>query len=178
MIKTISPQNAFEMLSSGQAVLIDVREPDEFLSEHIAYGLSIPLSIFEHEFSSLDFPAEKKILFQCLKGKRGEKACILASNIEGIENEILNIEGGILGWKEQKLPVVMNTSSGGISIFRQVQIIVGGLIAFLVALGLAGLTFGFIIAGVLGATLFFAGATGWCGLAMLLSKMPWNKVNT
>ena len=28
----------------------------------------------------------------------------------------------------------------------------------------------------LGAGLTLAGSTGWCGLAILLSKMPWNKV--
>jgi hypothetical protein len=27
-----------------------------------------------------------------------------------------------------------------------------------------------------GAGLTFAGSTGWCGLAILLSKMPWNRV--
>jgi len=28
-----------------------------------------------------------------------------------------------------------------------------------------------------GAGLTFAGSTGWCGLAILLSKMPWNRVS-
>lgn len=175
MIKTISPQEAYQALSSGEALLIDVREPDEFSSEHIAYGLSMPLSIFEHQFSNLNIPAEKKILFQCLKGKRGEQACVLASNINGLENEIFNIEGGISGWKEHNLPVVINTASAGLSIFRQVQIIIGGLIAVMVILGFIGLTLGFMVAGFLGAALFFAGLTGWCGLAMVLAKMPWNK---
>lgn len=72
------------------------------------------------------------------------------------------------------MPVISHSSSK-ISIFRQVQIIIGGLIALLVILGFAGFASGFIIAGLLGAALFFAGLTGWCGLAMLLSKIPWNK---
>lgn len=174
MNKTISPQEAYKALSSGEAVLIDVREPDEFSSEHIAYGLSIPLSVFEEQFVSLQIPAEKKIFFQCLKGKRGEEACLVASRIEGMENEIFNIEGGISGWAEKGLPLVKNAVSGGFSIFRQVQIIVGSLIAVLVVLGFAGFTIGFAVAGFLGAALFFAGLTGWCGLAKILHKMPWN----
>ena len=28
-----------------------------------------------------------------------------------------------------------------------------------------------------GAGLTFAGSTGWCGLAILLSKMPWNRIS-
>jgi hypothetical protein len=27
----------------------------------------------------------------------------------------------------------------------------------------------------MGAGLLFAGSTGWCGLALLLRQMPWNK---
>ena len=175
MIKTISPQEAYSALSSGEAILIDVREPDEFMTEHIAYGLSIPLSNFQHQFAGLNIPSEKKILFQCLKGKRGEQACLFASDMDGFKNEIFNIEGGITGWKDQELPIVTNGASSGMSIFRQVQIIVGGLIAILVISGFVGLTLGFMIAGFLGAALFFAGLTGWCGLAKILSKMPWNK---
>ena len=174
MIKNISPQEAYKALSSGNAILIDVREPNEFLNEHIAYGLSIPLSTFEQEFSNLNIPSDKQIIFQCLKGKRGEQACLIAANIEGCQNEILNIEGGILEWKKHNLPTVTHATPTGLSIVRQVQIIVGGLIATLVLLGLMGLTLGFLIAGLLGGALFFAGVTGWCGLAQLLSKMPWN----
>jgi hypothetical protein len=33
-----------------------------------------------------------------------------------------------------------------------------------------------LIPAFLGAGLTMAGSTGWCGLAILLSKMPWNKV--
>lgn len=64
---------------------------------------------------------------------------------------------------------------GKISIFRQVQIIVGFLVALFVFLGVSGMPNLSIVAGVLGLALFFAGLTGWCGLALLLSKMPWNK---
>lgn len=175
MTKIISPQDAYAALSSGEALLIDVREPYEFAAEHIAYALSIPLSIFEKEFSSLNIPAEKKILIQCLKGKRGEQACLLASNIDGLGNDVLNIEGGISAWKEHNLPVVVNAPSSGLSITRQVQIIIGGLVAILTAIGFTGSALGFLGAGLLGAALCFAGLTGWCGLAKILSLMPWNK---
>ena len=33
-----------------------------------------------------------------------------------------------------------------------------------------------ILSGFVGAGLFFAGASGWCGMAKLLALMPWNKV--
>ena len=103
----------------------------------------------------------------------GEQACALVKGCDSYGNEIYNLDGGIAAWKEAGLPVV--GSSSGLSIFRQVQIIVGFVVSLMIVLGFLGLTIGFIIAGIFGAALFMAGLTGWCGLAMLLSKMPWNK---
>ena len=91
-------------------------------------------------------------------------------------NKIINIEGGIQAWKEQGLPVISaETKSAGLSIMRQVQIIVGFLVLASVFVGFSGVTNAFILAGIFGGALMFAGLTGWCGLAMLLAKMPWNK---
>lgn len=175
MINNITAQQAYEWLSTGQAVLIDVREPDEFTDEHISYALSLPLSNLEAGFETLSFPKDKKILFQCLKGARGESACVLINGKKECANDIYNIEGGITAWKETKLPLVKTLKKTGLSIFRQVQIVVGGMVFFMVLIGFMGVGVAFAIAGILGFALFFAGITGWCGLAMLLSKMPWNK---
>lgn len=178
MTQTITVQDAVHKIKNGDAVLIDVREPDEFKSEHIAYALSVPLSSLEGGFQMLDIPKDKAILFQCLKGSRGQIACERIQGLGSCENKIMNIEGGIEAWKEAGLPVIgasASTTTPKISIMRQVQIIVGGLVALCVLIGLLGLSFGFILAGLFGGALFFAGLTGWCGLAMILSKMPWNK---
>lgn len=174
MVQTISPQDAARLLAQGDAILIDVREADEFKAEHIAYASSLPLSNLKSLFSQMNIPVTRKVIFHCFKGKRGGEACLGTQEWGGCKNELYNLEGGITAWKEAGMPVISHSSSK-ISIFRQVQIIIGGLIALLVILGLAGLAGGFIIAGLLGLALFFAGLTGWCGLAMLLSKMPWNK---
>lgn len=106
MTKSISPQIANEWLVSGEAILIDVRESEEFQAEHISYALSVPLSSIDTDFSALDIPSSQKIIFQCLKGMRGEKACALISRKDCCLNKIYNIEGGILAWKEAGLLVV------------------------------------------------------------------------
>ena len=175
MPTSITAQDAHTLIINGEAILLDVREPDEFSQEHIAYATSIPLGQISDILKSTPLPANKKLIFQCLKGKRGEHACVAAQNIDGINNEILNLEDGINGWKQAGLATIGKAADVGISIFRQVQIIVGSLIALLVILGFTGITIGFAIAGILGAALLFAGVTGWCGLAMLLKQMPWNK---
>jgi hypothetical protein len=59
---------------------------------------------------------------------------------------------------------------------RQVQLIIGllaltgSILAMTVHANFA------LIPAFLGCGLTLAGSTGWCGLAILLSKMPWNKI--
>ncbi|MGN7437690.1 MAG: rhodanese-like domain-containing protein [Alcanivorax sp.] len=172
MTHNISAKDAHDMLVQGGAVLIDVREPDEFKTRHIPYAHSIPLSTVSEMMGFMDIPQDKKIIMQCLAGKRGEQACgILRSDAK---HEIFNIEGGIGAWESSGLPVI-GGAEPKFSIFRQVQMIMGTLIAALVVFGFLGMTFMFALAGIFAAALAVAGFTGWCGLAILLRKMPWNK---
>lgn len=171
-MKNIRPEEAYEWLQNGEAILIDVREPDEFSAEHIVYASSVPLSGVEQSVKNMVLPGNVKIIMQCLKGKRGEQACCVMGRCDG--REYYNIDGGIDAWKAAGLPVIGKTGPR-FPIMRQVQMIVGGLILLLILMGLAGLTFGFILAGLFAGALAFAGLTGWCGLAMLLRHMPWNK---
>lgn len=174
--QTISPKDAYDLISGGKAVLIDVRDPDEFSQNHILYAQSIPLSHIDDIFDHLSLPSDRKIIMQCLSGKRGEQACAIIGN-KGISQEIFNIEGGISAWQAAGLPIIGKPPQK-LSIFRQVQMIVGALIFTLIMLGLWGIGVAFIIAGIFAAALTFAGITGWCGLAMLLQHMPWNTPKT
>lgn len=181
MAKNIDESKARALIKQDKVILIDVREADEFKAEHIANAISIPLSSLEAGLSALDIPQTKTILFQCLKGSRGQMACTRVSEMKGIENKIINMGGGIEAWKVAGFPVIGGAccASTKISIFRQVQIIVGFLVATFVIIGIVTKTpMAFVIAGGFGGALFMAGITGWCGLAMLLAKMPWNKSAT
>ncbi|WP_435640451.1 rhodanese-like domain-containing protein [Micavibrio aeruginosavorus] len=172
-VYNVDAKTAHQWLSSGEAILIDVREPDEFSAEHIACAASVPLAHIPDLFDQMHVPKGRKIIFQCLMGGRGNRACVaLPANHAG-EYDVYNIEGGITAWKQAGLPVV-GSSDPVLPIFRQVQMVVGALVVALVVLGFVGLTLGFVLAGILGAALFVAGITGWCGLAMLLRRMPWN----
>ena len=88
---------------------------------------------------------------------------------------MFNLDGGIDGWAGAGLPVVRAAGEPAFPLNRQVQIAVGIMIATLIALGFSGLTAAFALAGVIGVMLVFAGTTGWCGMAMLLARMPWNR---
>lgn len=167
--KPLDVQAVENLVKKGQAVLVDVREADEFAAEHIPYAISAPLSQIDAALPDL---AEERraIIFQCQLGKRGEKACALMEEDTLKNREIYNLEGGIMAWKAAGLSTVQQSSHAPkLPIMRQVQIGAGSLILLSVLAGYPAL------AGVFGAALIFAGITGWCGMARLLSHMPWNK---
>ncbi|CDZ28221.1 rhodanese-like domain-containing protein [Neorhizobium galegae] len=171
--RTVSATQAADWLAAGDAILIDVREPDEFREEHIGAAASLPLGSVAGLRQNFTIPENRKIVVHCLKGGRGEQACRKLEDILPA-HQIYNLEGGITAWKQAGLPVV-GLATGGPSIFRQVQMIVGSLVLLFVALGFVGLTPAFALAGFFGFMLAFAGFSGWCGLALLLQRMPWNR---
>ena len=88
--------------------------------------------------------------------------------------EVLLLDGGLNAWKKAQGEVVKNTAEP-LPLMRQVQIVAGSLIVLGVVLGYAVHEGFFLLAGFVGAGLVFAGVTGFCGMAVLLMKMPWNK---
>jgi rhodanese-related sulfurtransferase len=169
-MKTITATDARRLLADGQAMLIDVRDPSEFAGEHIACAASMPLSTLDS--SALDaLPADRKMIFQCQRGKRGEQACAVI-DASSLKQQVFNLEGGIEAWKAAGLPVVRQQA--GMPIQRQVQLTIGLLVLISVVLGFSVNTSFFLLAGFLGMGLTFAGLTGWCGLALLMKQAPWN----
>lgn len=175
MPDTVTPRQAQGWLASGRAVLIDVREPHEFSAAHIPYALSAPLASVAAMLKDMDLPADRKIVFQCQKGGRGGQACAAVGAVAPGGQPVFNLEGGIDAWAAEGLPVVGVSPAPGVSIFRQVQIVVGLLVALGVIAGFLISPAGFVVAGLFGAALATAGITGWCGLALLLNRAPWNR---
>ena len=169
---TISAKDAAAWLSAGDATLIDVRSPEEFSAEHIGAALSVPLPLLPAALDQLALPQGRKLVVQCQKGARGSTACALIGQSRA---GVYNLEGGIDAWKAAGLPVVAVGKAPVISIFRQVQIVIGSLIALMILAGFAIAPGFFVAAGAVAAMLAIAGVTGWCGMALLLQRMPWNR---
>ena len=176
MTQAVSPRQAMDWLASGEAILVDVREPTEFSAAHIPYALSAPLSQTSTILGGMDLPADRRIIFQCQKGGRGGQACAAVGRTAPGGQSVFNMEGGIEAWAASGLPVVSAGPVPALSLFRQVQIIVGLLVVVGVIAGFALHPAGFVVAGLFGTALAMAGLTGWCGLAILLRKAPWNRL--
>lgn len=170
VVKDVPPDLLSDWLKSNDTVLVDVREDFEHAEERIAGAVSRPLSRFDPDRVRAEY-AGKRIIFHCRSGKRSSDAARRFSVGGG---PVMHLAGGIEGWKAAGLPVARPTKAG-FPIMRQVQIVAGALVAAGVALGVTVSPLFLGLSAFVGCGLMFAGLTGWCGMAMLLARMPWNR---
>ena len=166
-LPTIDAVRAKRLIDDG-AVLVDVREADERVREHVPGTRHHALS----RLSTIDTAGAKVVIFHCRSGARTAANASRLAGAAGCDAYVL--EGGIDAWKKAGLPVATDTRQP-IEIMRQVQITAGSLVVVGVVLGfwIAPAFFG--LAAFVGAGLVFAGVSGWCGRAKLLGLMPWNR---
>lgn len=170
---TLTPADLVERLATGKAVLVDVREADEFARRHIAGAMSRPLSQWEE--AHLSVAPGQDVVFTCRSGARTQGACDrLAARVEGTA---FVLAGGLDAWERAGLPVAVDRKAP-LEIMRQVQIAAGSLVLIGVLLGFLVNPAWFGLSGFVGAGLTFAGATGFCGMARLLMLAPWNRPRT
>ena len=168
------PRQINVWLTSGEAVLVDVREPAEHARERIRGAKLVPLSRFDPQQAGEGASARQKIVMQCRGGRRSlDAANRAAAAMPG--REIVSMAGGLEAWKRQGLPVECDTRAPALSVMRQTQLAIG-----LGILTGAALTWWvdplFILMPVVfGMGLCVAGLTGTCGLAVMIEKMPWNR---
>ena len=170
ILPNIDPQDLQRRLQAGDALLIDIREPNEFARARIPGSRLAPLSTIDHQ----DFAADRHrtVVFSCRSGNRTtvHAARLLAKGFD----KAYQLGGGIEAWKRAGLPVDTDRKAP-IELMRQVQITAGGL-ALLGALLAWFVNPAFILlSGFIGAGLMTAGITGFCGMARLLALMPWNR---
>lgn len=166
---TVNPQTVRQWLDEG-ALLVDIREPDEYAREHIANSRSMPLSRWQA--GQLQEAPTRKIIFHCRSGVRTQQNAVhLASSTT---NDVYLLEGGLDAWKQAGLPTE-KVAGQPLELMRQVQIIAGSLTLLGVLLGFTLYPAFFWLSGFVGAGLLFAGISGFCGMARLLMLMPWNR---
>lgn len=170
-MKTVDAATLKRWMKSGEAVVVDVREPVEHAAEKIQGATLVPLGTVTK--SSVPCCDGKKLVIHCRSGKRSASACekLLA---EDPNLEVYNLEGGISAWAAAGHSVA---ASGKffLPLDRQVQLTIGLLLITGSVLGAIFSPEWFLLTGTIGAGLTFAGLTGFCGLARVMSKMPWNQ---
>ena len=90
----LTPQAAHDRIATSAAVLVDIREADEYARRHVPGALSQPLSGWEA--AHLQVEAGRDVIFTCRSGMRTAGACDrLAARVSGTA---FVLEGGVDGW--------------------------------------------------------------------------------
>lgn len=100
-VPEVDPLSVEQWRRAGTAVIVDVRERDEFEEERIPGALLFPKS----EFDAAAFPAfgPLKLVLVCLAGKRS--VAVGESLRAAGRSEAVSLQGGMLGWMAAGLPV-------------------------------------------------------------------------
>lgn len=99
-VKNIHPQEAKQMLEQGVR-FVDVREVEEFDQARIPGAKLIPGSELAQRFHEI--PKDEPVVLYCRSGNRSEQAAYWLAG-QGYDN-LLNLEGGLLSWYRQGLPL-------------------------------------------------------------------------
>lgn len=97
----ISPHEAATMRVKNQAVIVDVRENDDWNEHNIHGAIHIPLSQLNDRLTELEPYKNRPIITQCAAGMRSAQAQ-LRLKAAGFSKVYL-MNGGIKAWHEQGL---------------------------------------------------------------------------
>ncbi|MER3523687.1 MAG: rhodanese-like domain-containing protein [Ignavibacteria bacterium] len=103
---TVSVEEAQKLITSDSTVVVlDVRTPKEFTGElgHIDGAMLIPVQELEERIGELEKVKGKRVLAICRTGRRSAAAAEILSK-QGFH--ALNVEGGMVKWVEEGLPIV------------------------------------------------------------------------
>lgn len=188
-IKTIHPTQLASLAKQGCTIL-DVRTDMEHREAHLnCKHIHVPLDTLDAQKFMTDnnLSADSDVYILCRGGKRAASAAEMFE-AAGYHN-VHVIEGGLLACQECGTDVSGTTipakttscctprpaTSAPISLERQVRIAAGLFVGLGSLLALTSSAVFALIPLAVGCGLVFAGITDRCGLALILTKAPWNK---
>jgi rhodanese-related sulfurtransferase len=100
-VPAVTPDEADDLIREG-AALIDVREQEEWESERIPGAEFKPMSTIDAWYE--DLPKDVTLIVHCHTGQRSARVVDALVKRAGMDN-VLNLTGGIEGWKFSQLPI-------------------------------------------------------------------------
>ena len=99
----VTPELAQELIAQG-ALVLDVRQPNEWIRGHIPEAELVPLDgIYLFGKALADYPKDQDVILVCEMGQRSVVAAEIAL-VAGY-TRVYNLAGGMSAWRARKLPV-------------------------------------------------------------------------
>lgn len=99
----LAPLEAIQLINHEEALVLDVREENEYSQGHILNSAHVPLGSLNNNLKRLEKYRERSILISCLSGHRSGQACNMLKK-NGFE-KVYNLRGGMTAWRNADLPV-------------------------------------------------------------------------
>lgn len=169
-VAQIDSDTARAWIAQGDTALVDVREADEHARARIPGAHLIPLATLTVE--KIAALPGRRVIIHCASGVRSAQA---VARLREAGREIVSLSGGLAAWRASGGPVIEDRAAP-IPIQRQVMIVAGTLVLLGAVLGALVHPWFHLLSAFVGAGLVFAGITGICTMALLLAKLPYNRV--
>lgn len=163
-MKTISNHTALTELSEGTAVIIDVREPSEYIDRHIPGAKNYPSTKYDKD-QYAGF-TDKKIYLVCQSGGRAKQVGKKLESDGFLHVYIL---------EEQMASIPRIYTRIGWTVDRQFRMTLGILLAIFLLMHFLKIPYAFIIPLILCSGLIITSIIDRCYMRMGIAMLPWNK---
>jgi len=106
--ESLSPLLAVAKMNDDNTVIVDVREPHEYIKGHIENSINIPLGKFPEKVNTLEKYKSQPIIVVCQSGSRTIPACKTLTK-ENFEH-VFNMIGGMQSWQDNNFPVKITST--------------------------------------------------------------------
>jgi rhodanese-related sulfurtransferase len=102
-VKEVDTVAALQLINHKDAIVLDVREPNEYASGHVLNSKHIPLGKLKERMGELEKYRDRPVVVVCRSGNRSGTACFLLGK-QGF-TQAHNLAGGVQAWQKNKLPL-------------------------------------------------------------------------
>ncbi|RYG14602.1 MAG: rhodanese-like domain-containing protein [Burkholderiales bacterium] len=99
----LSATGAVQLINRERAVVLDVRETDEFAAGHIGGAKNLPLGELDARLTDTVKNKGLPLILVCSTGGRASRALAVAKKLGYEQAQVLS--GGLKSWKEANLPL-------------------------------------------------------------------------
>lgn len=100
---SLQPNDAVTKINREKAIVVDVREPEEYVAGHITNAKNIPLAQLDERLPQVAKNKALPVILVCDKGARAVRAQAQAKKLGYEQAEAL--AGGMKAWRDANLPV-------------------------------------------------------------------------
>ncbi len=99
----LNPSQATLLINREDAVIVDLREADEFAGGHVPEARNIPAGKLSDRLGEIEKFKERPLILCCASGVRSAKACEELKK-QGF-TRLHSLDGGIDAWRQAGLPL-------------------------------------------------------------------------